>query len=169
MSVRNNSISHQYYLGVGSNIEPEHYIPLAINLLSLKMDIQKLSNVWESLPVGGLGANYLNLTLLANTYIEPDRIKDTIIHPVETELCRVRNSNKYSPRTIDIDVLIVDNRIIEPAIFTQAFWALPLSEIYPALKNPITEEPLTNAATRLFSEAGVKPGPDLQLALITKQ
>jgi 7,8-dihydro-6-hydroxymethylpterin-pyrophosphokinase len=58
----------------------------------------------------------------------------------------VRSTGKYEARTIDIDILYFDGRIIEserltvphPRISARKFVLLPLAEIAPELDDPVT-------------------------------
>jgi 7,8-dihydro-6-hydroxymethylpterin-pyrophosphokinase len=69
-------------------------------------------------------------------------------------LGRVRTENKYAPRTIDLDILVVDGAVCEPQIWSQAFLAIPLSELLPDYLEPETGETLSQVSTRLKRETG---------------
>ncbi|HUG34731.1 MAG TPA: 2-amino-4-hydroxy-6-hydroxymethyldihydropteridine diphosphokinase [Anaerolineales bacterium] len=140
---------HLAYLSLGSNIEPEVSLPKAVQLLAKHGEILKISSVWESEPVGGLGGNYLNACLSYKTMQTQGQLKATTIHPIETRLGRKRSDDKYAPRTIDIDILLFEDEVIGGHWLAQAFVVVPLAEIHPNFQNPVTRESLQNTATRL--------------------
>lgn len=143
---------HLAYLSLGSNIEPEVNLPKAVTLLSQSGEIEKISSVWETKPVGGSGGNYLNACLSYKTTLAQDELKTTIIHPVESSLGRKRTGDKYAPRTIDIDIILFDDEIVGGRWLAQAFVVVPLAEIYPEFQNPSANESITETATRLRRE-----------------
>lgn len=143
---------HYAYLSLGSNIEPEVNLPKAVQLLSQHGEIVKISSVWESEPVGGSGGNYLNACLSYKTTLPQERLKATVIHPIETRIGRKRTDDKYAPRTIDIDIILFDDRVAGGHWLAQAFVVVPLAEIFPEFQNPATHETLKETATRLRRE-----------------
>lgn len=143
---------HLAYLSLGSNIEPEVNLPKAVTLLSQSGEIEKISSAWETKPVGGSGGNYLNACLSYKTTLAQDKLKTTIIHPIETSLGRKRAGDKYAPRTIDIDIILFDDEIVGGRWLAQAFVVVPLAEIYPEFQNPNSNESITETATRLRRE-----------------
>jgi 2-amino-4-hydroxy-6-hydroxymethyldihydropteridine diphosphokinase len=152
---------HLAYLSLGSNIEPEVNLPKAVRLLSERGEIVKVSGVWESQPVGGGGGNYLNACLCYKTIQTQEQLKAATIHPIETSLGRKRSEDKYAPRTIDIDIILFDNEIVGGHWLAQAFVAVPLAEIYPAYRNPVTRESILETAARLRSEVWMEARPEV--------
>ena len=75
---------------LGSNIDSEKNIKLAIKLIGEKLQINKISSVWESKAVGSNGPNYLNVALLANTTLSEEDLKNSVLRKIETKLGRVR-------------------------------------------------------------------------------
>ncbi|HQV95893.1 MAG TPA: 2-amino-4-hydroxy-6-hydroxymethyldihydropteridine diphosphokinase [Anaerolineales bacterium] len=144
--------SHLAYLSLGSNIEPEVNLPKAVTLLSQSGEIAKISSAWETKPVGGSGGNYLNACLSYKTTLAQDKLKTSIIHPIESSLGRKRAQDKYAPRTIDIDIILFDGEIVGRRWLAQAFVIVPLAEIYPEFHNPNANESITKTATRLRRE-----------------
>ena len=139
---------HRVCLLLGSNIEPEKNIPLAVNLLQKQLTILQVSSVWESKAVGSDGANILNAALLVLTSLEAKILKEQVLHPLEAQLKRVRTRNKNAPRTIDLDILLFDQQLLDPDLWQYAYRAVPLSEVLPDLQSE-TGEYLKDAALRL--------------------
>jgi 2-amino-4-hydroxy-6-hydroxymethyldihydropteridine diphosphokinase len=152
---------HQVYLSLGSNIQPETNLPKAINLLQEYGEIRKFSNVWESKAVGSAGPNFLNACALFITPLFPFELKEQVIHPVEAKLDRKRSEDKFAPRTIDIDMIIFDNKSCNDKFWTQAFVVVPLADIFPEFQNPLTQEIIPETATRLRQGVWMETRPNL--------
>jgi 2-amino-4-hydroxy-6-hydroxymethyldihydropteridine diphosphokinase len=148
---------HRVYVGLGSNIEPEANLPRALDLLCEQVELEAISTVWETPPAGLKGHNFLNAVVLAKTQLTMGLLKSLVLRPAEIQLGRVRTANKYAPRTIDLDILIYDGRVIDKSIWEQAFIAVPLAELLPDLSHPETGESLREAAQRLALDVKLKP------------
>ena len=105
------------YIGVGSNLgDRERNIEGAIQKLreARRIDIRKMSQVYETEPVGGgPQPRYLNGVIEIETGIAPRELL-CILQRIERELGRVRLV-KNGPRTIDLDILTYgEEKIDEP-------------------------------------------------------
>ena len=147
------SESHVAYLNLGSNIQPETNLPKAVQLLFKYGEIQKMSNVWESEPVGSKGPNYLNTCIQFKSTFGLAELKEEVIRPIEAQLGRERTSDKYSPRTIDIDIVLFDDKHVNTNFWEEAYVVVPLAEIYPEYQNPVTGEKIVQTATRVRRRA----------------
>lgn len=127
------------YLLMGSNIHPERILPLAVKLLNDMASVIQKSSVWETPAVGTSGPNFLNAAVLATTEAHPDTFKYQFLRPLEARLGRVRTLDKNAPRTIDIDIVLWDDRVMDEEIWAQAHKAIPLAEIVPQLPSPMGE------------------------------
>jgi len=155
------SESHLAYLNLGSNIEPEVNLVKAVQLLQKYGDVQKVSRAWESRSVGAAGPNYLNACVaFISPFMQTD-LKERIIRPIEAQLGRKRSENKYTPRTIDIDIVLFDDKPNNDKVWKFAFVIVPLAEIYPDYKNPLTQEKITKTATRLRQEIWMESRPEV--------
>lgn len=155
------SKSHLAYLSLGSNIEPERNLVKAIELLQKYGEIQKVSNAWESRPVGATGPNFLNACVSFVSSLRPVELKEQIIRPIEAQLGRKRGENKYLPRTIDIDIVLFDDQPYNDAYWKFAFVILPLAEIYPEYHNPLLQERITKTAERLRQAVWIQVRPEI--------
>ena len=144
--------SHTAYLILGSNIEPEVHLPKAVDKLSEYGQVQEISSVWETEPVGTTGPNFLNACVLFQSGFRQDELKHNVIAQIEHQLGRRRTSDKFAPRTIDIDIVIFDGKFLNYDVLELAFVVVPLAEIHPEFRNPVTGETLRETATRLRSE-----------------
>lgn len=133
------------YISIGSNIDAEKNIRLAI--LSLQEHYGKLilSPVYESEAVGFDGDNFLNLVVGLNTDDDVHSVAATL-HKIEDENGRDRDVPRFSPRTVDLDLLLYDDLVLKEEgleiprdeITKNAFVLLPLEEIAPQLIHPVT-------------------------------
>lgn len=140
---------HLAYFSLGSNIEPEVNLPTAVKLLSEYGDVLKVSSVWESEPVGTAGPNYLNVCVLFKAEFTQSEMKMKVIHPIEAQLGRDRGEDKYAARTIDIDIVVFDDKPAGDDWHGLAYVVVPLAEIYPEFQNPATKEIITETTMRL--------------------
>lgn len=152
---------HQAFLSLGSNIQPEANLPKAIDLLSKRGEILNISSVWETEAVGSTGPNFLNACVLFSTPLTYPELKDQIAHPIENLLGRKRTEDKNAARTIDIDIVLFDDLSCDERFWKMAFVVIPLAEIYPGFRNPLTQESLTETAARLRQKIWMKPRPDI--------
>ena len=155
------SEGHLAYLSLGSNIQPETNLVRAIELLQNHGKLEKISNAWESESVGAEGPNYLNACVLLVTPLAKPDLKKQALLPIETGLGRQRSANKFSPRTIDIDIVVFDGKSCDDKYWEQAFVVVPLAEIHPRYQNPITHETITETATRLRRIVWLQTRPDV--------
>jgi 2-amino-4-hydroxy-6-hydroxymethyldihydropteridine diphosphokinase len=152
---------HRVYLNLGSNIEPEQNLSRAIQLLGEYGEILKISTAWESESVGSQGANFLNVCVLYLSPLSPVELKEQIIRPIEAQLGRKRSADKYAPRTIDIDIVLFDDKPYNDKFWKYAFVIIPLAEIYPEYRNPITQENLVDTASRLRQQVWMETRPEV--------
>jgi 2-amino-4-hydroxy-6-hydroxymethyldihydropteridine diphosphokinase len=104
-------------------------------------DVVAVSPVYETDPVGGPPdqAKFLNLVVELETERSPRDLLG-IAHRLETAAGRVR-SERWGPRTLDIDVLLVgdlevndpDLEVPHPRMRERAFVLIPLHDLAPEL------------------------------------
>lgn len=151
----------EVFLGLGSNILAEQNLPRAVALLSQAVQIEAISTAWHTPAVGAPGPDFLNAAILIRTRQSSQALKQNVIRRIEAQLGRKRTQDKNAPRTIDIDILIFDNRVIESEIWERAFLAVPLSELVPDLCNPKSGESLQHIAQRLSRQTLIEPRPGI--------
>lgn len=156
---------HQVCLLLGSNIQPERNLPLAVEQLSSRILVLRASSIWESPAVGTHGPNFLNAALLCMTSFGASALKWQVLRPLEAQLGRVRNADKNAPRPIDFDIITVDGQLHDPILWQYSFRAMPVSELLPDLQSE-TGESLREVATRLAEVMPVRLRPDILLPLI---
>lgn len=137
-------------LGIGTNLgDREKNISNSLTLINLKIgEIISSSSVYESEPWGFESTNnFLNMVVKLRTSLMPFEIL-TAIHRIEEELGRVRDATQYVSRTIDIDILLCGNRIVNkknlhiphPLLAERKFVLVPLCEIDPEAIHPVLKK-----------------------------
>ena len=133
------------YISIGSNIDAEKNIRLAIHALQDHYGKLILSSVYESEAVGFEGDNFLNLVVGLNTEEDVYAVAATL-RKIEDENGRDRSGPRFSSRIVDLDLLLYDDLIIKEdnleiprdEITKNAFVLLPLDEIAPQLIHPVS-------------------------------
>jgi 2-amino-4-hydroxy-6-hydroxymethyldihydropteridine diphosphokinase len=130
------------FIGLGSNLgDRAAYLAAAMDQLSAAGDVVAVSDVYETEPVGGPEGQgpYLNLVVELRTADGPHRLLERC-HEVEDAAQRVRTV-RWGPRTLDADVLWVDDTDVDeadltvphPHLWERRFVLEPLSELAPDL------------------------------------
>lgn len=139
------------YVSIGSNIDPERHIRSCLRALVLEFDKLDVSPIYQNPAEGFIGADFLNLVAAFNTRDSaPDLARK--LNLIENILGRVRVGEKFGPRTLDIDILLFGDEVIQfgkysfprKELVKYSFMLKPLVDISPDLKHPGTHE--------LFSE-----------------
>ncbi|MFT4927733.1 MAG: 2-amino-4-hydroxy-6-hydroxymethyldihydropteridine diphosphokinase [Phenylobacterium sp.] len=135
----------QIYISVGSNIDKQRYISNALNALETTFNEVSISSIYESEAVGFKGTNFYNLVVGAQTSLSLEQVVEALKR-IEQDNDRVRSAAKFSPRTLDLDLLTYDDIIAEqPAqiprdeITKNAFVLWPLAEIAPTERHPVSQ------------------------------
>ncbi|MEY8200945.1 MAG: 2-amino-4-hydroxy-6-hydroxymethyldihydropteridine diphosphokinase [Colwellia sp.] len=140
----------QIYISLGSNIDREHYVKQGLLSLAeafeLPFEQLTLSSLFESEAVGFDGAAFYNM-VIGITCSESVEAVASMLRAIEFSHGRDHNAKKFSPRSLDLDLLLYDNLIIElPAqlprneITKNAFVLWPLSQVAPKLIHPIVKQ-----------------------------
>ena len=138
------------YLGLGSNLgDREENLRKALSLLGDVGEITALSSVYQTEPWGyGEQPSFLNMVCGFRASLSPPELL-ALVQEVERRLGRVRTI-RYGPRTIDVDILLYGDRIVDtpdlqiphPRIPERAFVLAPLAEIAPDIEHPTLKRPI---------------------------
>lgn len=169
---------HLAYLSIGSNIDPERNLRAAIARLRDLGDLQAISSVWETKPVGYTNQpDFLNAAAVLATPLSAPDLKSHGLTPIERALGRDRSRFKHGPRTIDLDLVLFNRDILEfdthripdPELLQAPFIAIPLAEIAPAYLHPVTGQTLEEIAGKWDPEAsGMRRRPEISLPEIVQ-
>jgi 2-amino-4-hydroxy-6-hydroxymethyldihydropteridine diphosphokinase len=148
---------------LGSNIQPEAHLPLAVAGLNPWIRVERVSAVYETPAVGSAGPNFLNAAVLGETILTAQALKDQVLRPLEARLGRVRTSDKNAARTIDLDIIVWGDEILDPALGRYAHLAVPVADLIPDLCLPPNGEMLSVIAARLVSRSAIRMRADVAL------
>lgn len=164
------------FITLGSNVEPEKHLPEAVRLLSDQFTLHAASRVYRTVPLDASGQvssqpPFLNAAVLINleTGFPPAALKYEVLRPLETRLGRARTADKFAPRTIDLDIALYSDLILDdpqaritipdPDILTRAHVALPLADLAPGFAHPVTGQTLADIAARFANQPGISLYP----------
>lgn len=91
--------------------------------------------------------DYLNAVVKFQTDLDPLALLD-VLQDIETHHGRVRSGERWGPRTLDLDLLLYADQVIDtprltvphPGIADRSFVLLPLAELTPDLTIPVLGE-----------------------------
>ncbi len=138
---------HNVFLGIGGNIGNKNENFRNVYKL-INSEIGKVvcsSSIYESPPWGFQAKEYFwNQVLQTETNLNAPEVLDKI-RSIENFFGRERNSNTYTSRKMDIDILYYDDIFLEtdeliiphPRIHQRMFVLVPLTEIAPDFKHPL--------------------------------
>ncbi|HZY24364.1 MAG TPA: 2-amino-4-hydroxy-6-hydroxymethyldihydropteridine diphosphokinase [Bacteroidales bacterium] len=135
------------FLGIGTNLgERKNNLDAAIKRIEENIgQVLKYSSIYETEPWGFEAENqFLNMVIMVKTDLSPSFLLEQILN-IESTLGRVRSTERYSSRIIDIDILLYENIIIDdqnlkiphPLLQERRFVLVPLCEIAPDLIHPV--------------------------------
>ena len=116
-------------IGVGSNIEPFENIKKAKELISSDHSLIKSSKFVKTKPIGYSNQNdFINGVFLVETNLSKSGLT-YYLKEIENKLGRIRTHNKYGPRTIDLDILIWNGKIVDLDCYEIDFLKKSLNEL----------------------------------------
>jgi len=127
---------HQVYLLIGSNIQPRKNIQAALKMLETACLINKCSSLWKTTAYGSDGPDFLNIVVSIEIALDQNEIKEQLISSIESKLKRERSPDKNAPRTVDVDIIIFDGKVIDQGLWNKFFITVPVAELLPELKDP---------------------------------
>lgn len=130
-------------LSLGSNLDPEAHMRAAIAALRDRFHDVRVSAVYRTRAVGFEGGDFLNAAAVVGTDLEPEAL-DAWLHALEDTHGRDRSGPRFGDRTLDIDLVLYDERIVEGPghlrvprdELRHAFVLRPLAEIAPDVVEP---------------------------------
>lgn len=129
------------YVGLGSNLgDREAQILQAAELI----EVRRLSRIVETEPWGLVDQpRFLNAVGELETRLEPRALLDGLLE-IERLMGRDRTGPRWGPRTIDLDLLLYGDEVLDepglavphPRLHERSFVLEPLAELAPELKIP---------------------------------
>ncbi len=160
------------YIGLGSNLgDRKGTLDRALELLvaTSKVRVQRVSAYRETAAVGGPAGQgpYLNAAAVLATELEPLPLL-RVVQSIENQLGRVRGE-RWGPRTLDLDLLLFDNRIVQvpelslphPRLHERLFVLEPLAEIAANVQHPVLLRTIDQLLQELTSATQALHAPRL--------
>lgn len=132
------------YISIGSNIDKDIHIPSSLAALKQAFGELSLSSIYKTEAVGFVGDCFYNLVVGFQSQLSAKEIAK-ILRQIELDHGRTREAQKFSARTLDLDLLLLGDQIISDGrleiprdeIERYAFVLEPLAEIAPNDKHPV--------------------------------
>jgi 2-amino-4-hydroxy-6-hydroxymethyldihydropteridine diphosphokinase len=131
------------YLSIGSNVRPVSNVRSCLRALEATFGLLEVSTVYLTKAVGFEGDDFLNLAVGFESEMDAHAVAAQL-RAIEAAHHRSRNTPKFSARTLDLDLLLYDDlvlneeglRLPRDEITRYAFVLCPLAEIAGARRHP---------------------------------
>jgi 2-amino-4-hydroxy-6-hydroxymethyldihydropteridine diphosphokinase len=139
-------MSHIAYVALGANLnDPQTTVRLAFAELAQlpQSRLRASSSLYRTAPVGFAGQpDFINAVAEIATERDADDLLEALF-AIERHFGRIR-AEKNGPRTLDLDLLLYDDRVCDtphlhlphPRLHLRAFVVVPLAEIAPTVRIP---------------------------------
>ena len=137
------------WLSLGSNQDAETNLTSAAMALRARFGEVRFSPVYRTPAVGFEGPDFLNAAAVVESDLDPVALNDWL-HALEDRQGRRRDVPRFSSRTLDIDIVFYDDRVMKgpgnlelprPEL-QHAFVLKPLTDLAPDLRVPTTGQSL---------------------------
>lgn len=128
-------------------------------------NIKLISKVYKSPAFGFESDEFLNCCLVLESYLEPQKVLDSLLD-IETSLGRTRTkTNTYQARSIDLDIVFVEDEIINtkslqvphPEMEKRRFVLVPLNDLASKVKHPKFNKEVSVLLTECEDESVLEP------------
>jgi len=134
---------HTAWLSLGSNLEPERHLRAALAELRTRFGVVVASPAYRFPAVGFDGPDFVNLAAGIDSDLDAPALNDWL-HALEDRHGRHRDVPRFSSRTLDIDIVLFDEAVIDGPASLQvprrelayAFVLKPLAEIASGVRVP---------------------------------
>ena len=132
-------------LSLGSNVEPLRHVPRALDLLRARHEVLAISPWYRSPAVGGAGRqpDFVNLAVRIATDLPPRALREAC-RRTEEACGRQRGADRYAPRTMDVDVVLMGDLVLDldtwripaPQLASEPFVLVPCADVWPEAMHP---------------------------------
>lgn len=134
----------EVYIGAGSNVAPQRHLAAGLVALAEHFGILRLSPVYRNSPVGFDGDDFLNMVIAFDTEAPVEAV-GTTLSAIEAANGRTRTESKFSPRTLDLDLLLYGDLVIDvdglqlprDEITRYSFVLKPLADLAGERRHPV--------------------------------
>ncbi|MGP9766230.1 2-amino-4-hydroxy-6-hydroxymethyldihydropteridine diphosphokinase [Halomonas sp. AOP13-D3-9] len=129
LSTKQSAALHECLISLGSNIDPDHYVVQAVDIIRRECNLLAYSKTIRTKPVGYQHQpDFLNAALLVSTSLEREAFR-AYLKGVEDRLGRVRGAIKSGPRTMDLDIVAWDGEVVDDGYFKHSYVKKPVDEV----------------------------------------
>lgn len=131
------------YVGIGSNVEAERHVSMAVQALRARFGALRLSPIYRNQAVGFEGNDFLNAVVGFDSTLDVAGLK-IALDEIEVDCGRQRGAARFAPRTLDLDLLLFGDKADAAAklprgdILRYSFVLKPLADIAAAERHPVT-------------------------------
>jgi 2-amino-4-hydroxy-6-hydroxymethyldihydropteridine diphosphokinase len=120
-------------IAVGSNIDPKNNITKGQQMLASRFTLLDASEMVETAPVGYVDqADFFNGAFLIETELPIKKLQQSLCE-IESACNRLRTKNKFGPRTLDLDIVVFNNKIINKDFHNRPFVRDAILSLLPNL------------------------------------
>jgi len=116
-------------IGIGSNIDAEINIRKMLEILGRKVKVEKVSTFKRTKPIGiTQQEDFTNGAVRIETSLSAEQLKQVLVQ-IEDDLGRDRTLPKFGPRTMDLDIVVWNGKIVDDDYFNRDFLKSSIEEI----------------------------------------
>lgn len=116
-------------ISIGSNIDAEKNIARMLKILGNEVEVQKVSTLVKTKPIGIENQpDFTNGALKVQTEMNREELIQ-LLKTIEDELGRDRSAPKFGPRTIDLDIVIWNGKIVDEDYYSRDFLQKSVEEV----------------------------------------
>jgi 2-amino-4-hydroxy-6-hydroxymethyldihydropteridine diphosphokinase len=121
-------------ISLGSNIASEKNIAKAREILSQEYKVIAESRFILTKPIGPIAQpDFLNGAVYIETHFPLEAVEKNLKN-IESRLGRIKTKEKHAPRTIDLDIVVWNNQIVDQDFYTRDYLKASILEILPQLR-----------------------------------
>ncbi len=171
-AIQQESALHRACIGLGSNLPsprgtPRETVSAAMHALKSLGRITAQSPLYETAPLDYAGQPpFVNAAVCLETALEPEAVLDALLQ-IERQFGRDRSAGiPKGPRSLDLDLLLFDDWVIEtarltvphPGLARRRFVLAPLARIAPTLRHPVLQKTIAELLAALPDEGANRAG-----------
>jgi 2-amino-4-hydroxy-6-hydroxymethyldihydropteridine diphosphokinase len=113
--------NHRAIISIGSNIDPEKNVERALQRLEQVVQVRRKSSFTYTKPLLFKDQpEFLNGVALVDTSWNKEELNQQL-KLIEKKIGRIRTPNKNGPRTIDLDIIIFDDEVVDNDYYEREF------------------------------------------------